>query len=188
MSNQAALPAAPSRRVPAIWLGAAVAVCALVVGGLVALAGPLIAVGVLVALAVAVWALTNLEIGLWGAIGIITLLPFAALPFKLVFTPTFLDLAVGGTFLVYLMQWMTGRRRRLTLTPAHAPIFVFLALAVFSFVAGIPNGPLTPNLMRQFAELLINIALCFVVVDYLDSWEKLNRLARVILLGGTAAA
>ena len=55
------------------------------------------------------------KIGLWGAIGIITLLPFAALPFKLVFTPTFLDLAVGGTFLVYLMQWMTGQRRRLTL-------------------------------------------------------------------------
>ena len=173
---------------PAIWLGAAVAACALTVGGLVGLAGPFIAVGVLVALAVAVWALTNLEIGLWGAIGIITLLPFAALPFKVIFTPTFLDLALGGTFLVYVMQWMTGRRRRLTLTPAHGPIFVFLALAVFSFVAGVPNGPLTPNLIRQFAELLINITLCFVVVDYLDNWDKVSRLARMILLGGTAAA
>jgi O-antigen ligase len=176
------------RRRAALWLGVAVALCALVVGGLVSLASPLIALGTLGALAVAVWALTNLEIGLWGAIGIITLLPFAALPFKLVFTPTFLDLAVGGTFLVYVMQWMTGRRRRLALTPAHGPIFVFLALAVFSFVAGLPNGPLTPNLMRQFAELLINIALCFVVVDYVDNWDKFSRITRVILLGGTAAA
>ena len=188
MSHHAVGPAVQHQRAPAIWLGAAIALGALVVGGLVGLAGPLIAVGVLLALALAVWALTNLEVGLWGAIGIITLLPFAALPFKLVFTPTFLDLAVGGTFLVYLMQWMTGQRRRLALTPAHGPIFVFLVLAVFSFVAGIPNGPLTPNLMRQFAELLINIALSFVVVDYIDNWEKFNRVARVILLGGTAAA
>jgi O-antigen ligase len=187
VSGLPALSAAPSRRA-AIGLGLAVALGALAVGGLVGLASPLIAVGVVAALAVAVWALTNLEIGLWGAIGIITLLPFAALPFKLVFTPTFLDLAVGGTFLVYVMQWMTGRRRRLALTPAHAPIFVFLALAVFSFVAGMSNGPLTPNLMRQFAELLINMALCFVVVDYVDDWEKFSRLARVIVLGGAAAA
>ncbi len=187
MSDLPLFSAAPSRRA-AVGLGVAVAAAALLVGGLVGLASPLIALGALAALAVAVWALTNLEIGLWGAIGLITLLPFAALPFKLVFTPTFLDLAVGGTFLVYLMQWMTGRRRRLALTPAHAPIFVFLALAVFSFVAGLPNGPLTPNLMRQFAELLINIALCFVVVDYVDNWDKFSRLARVILLGGTAAA
>lgn len=188
MSNPAVSPAAQDRRAAAIWLGAVVALVALVVGGLVGLAGPLIAVGVLLALALAIWALTNLEVGLLGTIGIITLLPFAALPVKLVFTPTFLDLAVGGTFLVYMMQWMTGRRRRLALTPAHGPILVFLVLAVFSFVAGIPNGPLTPNLMRQFAELLINIALSVVVVDYIDNWDKFNRVARVILLGGTAAA
>ncbi len=187
--SQPTIPAAlPGRWVRATGLGVALALIALAIGGVVGLAGPLVAIGVLLALAVAVWALTNLEVGLWGTIGIITLLPFAALPFKLVFTPTFLDLAVGGTFLVYLMQWMTGRRRRLTLTPAHGPIFVFLALAVFSFVAGLPNGPLTTNLMRQFAELLVNIALCFVVVDYIDNWDKLDRLARVILLGGTAAA
>jgi O-antigen ligase len=188
MSNQAVAGGRPGRRAQAIGLGAAVALCALVAGGLVGLAGPLIAIGVLLGLAVAIWALTSLEVGLWGAVGIITLLPFAALPFKVVFTPTFLDLAVGGTFLVYLMQWMTGQRRRLTVTPAHGPIFVFLALAVFSFVAGLPNGPLTPNLMRQFGELLINIALTFVVVDYVDNWDKFRRLARVIMLGGTAAA
>ena len=188
MSEQALAGTARRWLTQPLWLGAAIAVCALAIGALVGLAGPLIAVGALLALAVAVWALTNLEVGLWGALAIITLLPFAALPFKLVFTPTFLDLAVGGTFLVYLMQWMTGRRRRLTLTPAHGPIAVFLALAIFSFVAGLPNGPLTPNLLRQFAELLINIALTFVVVDYIDSWDRLSRVARVIVLGGAAAA
>ncbi len=188
MRQQTVQIAAPGRWAQAAGIGLALALCALGVGGLVGLAGPLVAIGALLALAVAVWALTNLEVGLWGTIGIITLLPFASVPFKLVFTPTFLDLAVGGTFLVYLMQWMTGRRRRLTLTPAHGPILVFMGLSVFSFVAGLPNGPLTTNLMRQFAELLVNMALCFVVVDHIDSWDKLGRLARVIVLGGTAAA
>lgn len=180
--------AAPRRPREAVILGAAIALTALGLGIVLGFAGPLITVGALLALGIAVWALTSLEVGLWGAIGIITLLPFATLPFKLVFTPTFLDLALGGSFLVYVMQWMIGRRYKLALTPAHALIALFFALAIFSFAAGLPNGPLTTNLLRQFAELLLNIALCFVIVDYADDWRKLGRLARVILIGGTLAA
>ncbi|MCC6190504.1 MAG: O-antigen ligase family protein [Anaerolineales bacterium] len=181
-------PADVSTHAPAIALGAALAVVAVALGALLGFAGPLIAVAALLALAAALWALTSLEVGLWGTIAIITLLPFAALPVKIVFTPTFLDLALGAVFFVYAMQWMIGRRRRLVLTLAHGPLTVFIALAVFSFVAGKPNGPLTSNLLRQFAELLLNMALTFVVVDWVDSWDKLARVARVILLGGTGAA
>jgi polysaccharide biosynthesis protein PslJ len=172
----------------AIALGLAVGAAGLAVGALLGFAGPLITVGALLALAAGLWALTNLEVGLWGTIGIITLLPFAALPIKIVFTPNFVDLTLISVVLVYLLQWMTGRRRRLRLTPAHAPIAVFMALALFSFVAGMPNGPLTSNLLRQFGELLLNIGLTFVIVDYVDNAQTLTRLVRVIVLGGTAAA
>jgi polysaccharide biosynthesis protein PslJ len=180
----------PARTSPAIrpWLGVGLALTAVGLGALLGFAGPLIAVAALIAVAVALWALTNLDFGLWGVVGIITLLPFAALPFKVVFTPTFLDLALGGVILVYAMHWMTGRRRRLALTPAHGPLGLFMALAVFSFVAGMPNGPLTSNLLRQFGALLVNISLVFVLVDYLDSREKLASLVRVLLLGGAGAA
>lgn len=164
------------------------AIIALALGAALGYVGPLITVGGVLALIVGVWALTNLEIGLWGMIAVITLLPFAALPVKIVITPTFLDLAVGAALLVYGLQWMSGQRRRLTLTPAHGPIALFIALAIFSFVAGMPNGPVTSTLVRHFAELLLSIAFTFVIVDYVDSYAKLNRLTRVILLGGTAAA
>jgi O-antigen ligase len=177
-----------SARAYALWLGLAVAVFAVGLGALLGFAGPLITVGGVGAAAAGLWALTSLEVGLWGVIAIITLLPFGALPFKIVFTPTFLDLALLGAGAVYAFEWMTGRRRRIALTPAHAPIALFLALAVFSFVAGLPNGPLTPNLVRQFAELLLGIGFTFVLVDYLDSREKLGRLVRVILICGAAAA
>ncbi len=172
----------------AVWLGLALALTAIALGALLGFVGPLVTLGALAAVAVALWALTRLEVGLWGVIAIITLLPFGGLPFKIVFTPTFLDLALLAVLTVYLFQWMTGRRRQLALTPAHAPIALFWMLAVFSFVAGMNNGPLTTNLLRQFGELLLGIGFTFIIVDYVDSREKLGQLVSVILMCGTAAA
>ena len=173
---------------PTVALGVGLAAVAVALGALLGFAGPVVAVAGLLAAAAGLWALSSLEVGLWGTIGIITLLPFAALPVKIVFTPTFLDLALGSVFFVYALQWMTGRRRRLAVTPAHGPIALFAALAVFTFVAGLTNGPLTSNLLRQFAELVLNILLSFLIVDYVDDWEKLAGLARLVVLGGAAAA
>jgi O-antigen ligase len=42
--------------------------------------------------------------------------------------------------------------------------------------------------LRQFAELLLNIALTYLIVDYVQNWETVNRLVRMLLLGGMAAA
>jgi len=164
------------------------ALIAVSVGALVGYAGPLIALGALLALAAGLWALTNLEIGLLGVIAVITLLPFATLPIKIVFTPTFLDLAVLAVVFVYAMQWMLGQRRSITLTPAHGPIVLFMGLAVVSFIAGKDNGPLTTNLLRQFAELLLSIAFTFIIVDYATRREQLDWLVRWLLWGGVAAA
>ena len=172
----------------ALWLGLALALVSIAVGALLGFAGVILTTAVLLTLAAGLWALTSLEVGLWGVIAVITLLPFAALPVKIVFKPTFLDLAMFAVVLVYALQWMSGQRRQITLTPAHAPVAVFMILAVFSFVAGRPNGPLTTSLLRHFAEMLLSVGFAFIVVDYLDSREKLVRLVRIILIGGALAA
>jgi O-antigen ligase len=169
-------------------LGAIMALAAVGVGALLGYTGLIISLGVLMALAAALWVLTSLDVALWGVVAVITLLPFGALPLKIVVTPTFLDLAMLAVAAVYAFQWMTGRRWQIALTPAHGPLALFLALAVFSFAAGMSNGPLTPNLLRHFVELLFNIAFAFVIVDYLASREKLDRLILVIILCGTLAA
>ena len=170
---------------------------ALALGALLGYAGPLIAVAAVAALALAAWALGDLDVALWGMIAIVALLPFGAPPIDIGLTPTFLDLAMGGALVVYLMQWMTGRaalrhlrRRGLrpSLTPAHGPLAVFGALAVFSFVAGLNNGPLTPYLLRHFAELLLSLGFAFVVVDHVDTHRRLSRMAPAIVLCGAAAA
>ena len=76
----------------ALWLGLALALIAASVGALLGFAGVSLTAAVLLALATALWTLTSLEVGLWGVIAVITLLPFAALPVRIVFKPTFLDL------------------------------------------------------------------------------------------------
>ncbi len=169
-------------------LGAVLAALAVLVGALLGFTGPLITVGVLAGLGAAVWGLSSWLVGLWGVVLIITLVPFASLPFKVVFTPTFLDLALGGVVLLYLLQWMTGQRRQLTLTPAHAPLLLFMLWCGVTFVAGLPNGPLTSNLIRQFAEMLLSMAFVLVLVDNLQHAATLHQVIRVLLLGGTLAA
>jgi O-antigen ligase len=166
----------------------ACALGAVALGALLGYLGPLLSVALVAAGAVALWALSDLEVGLWGMVAVITLLPFATLPIDIVVTPTFLDLAMGGALGVYLMQWMGGRRRQFNLTPAHGPLIVFAVLILFSFVAGLKNGPLTPYLLRHFAEFLLSLVFTVIVVDYADTPARLNRLAVIILLGGAAAA
>jgi O-antigen ligase len=170
----------------ALWLGVALAAVALALGALLGFAGPLITAGVVLGLIGAVMVLSHLEVAVWAMIAIITLLPFGSLPFKVVFTPTFLDLAMLAVVFLYAIQWMTGERRRLTLTPAHGPIALFMGLMIFSFVVGYPNGPLTSNLLRQFAEMLLSLAFAFILVDYVDTRAKLARLTRLLILGGAA--
>ncbi|MDP7259770.1 MAG: hypothetical protein QF376_02685, partial [Anaerolineales bacterium] len=175
-------------RQPALVVGIALAVVSTIVGALLGFLGPLIAASVLLGLALAVWAVSDVEFGLWGVIVIVALLPFGTMPFKFVLTPTLLDIALAGVFLVYLTQWMTGQRRRLAASPAHTPIMAFMLLALFSFIAGSGNAVLTPNLLRKFAGFMLNVALAFLVADHVADSEKLARLLRVMLLAGSAAA
>jgi O-antigen ligase len=177
-----------SSQANALWLGLAIALGSVVIGALLGLAGPLIAVSALLGLAAGLLILSRLEFALWAVLAIILLLPFASLPFRVVLTPTFLDLAMLAAVFIYALQWMTGERRRLRTTPAHASIVFFLALMIFSFVAGMPNGPLTNNLIRQFAEMVLSIVFALVLVDVLATREKLERMVRLVLVGGTATA
>jgi len=169
-------------------LGTALALVGTLLGLLLALIGPIYTVALLIALAGAIWVLAGLENALWSVIAIITLLPFATLPFKIVLTPTFLDLAIGAVYFLYLMQWMIGERRRLTTTPVHPLIVLFIILTIFSFIAGLRYTSLTATTLRRFAELILGMALALVLVDVIRTYEQLRRFVLVIAVAGTLAA
>jgi O-antigen ligase len=136
-----------------------------------------------------VWlVLSNIELGFMGIIGVICLLPFATLPVDIGLTPTFLDLALAAVVAVWLLGLITGRQRRVATAPLTIPLVAFIIVAVFAFIFGLPNGPLTPTLLRKFAELLLSLGFVLIVIDYCSRWERLERLVMFVLLAGAGAA
>ena len=168
-----------------IWgLAALIALFAIAGGLIAAFGGPLAAAAVLFALVAVFIVLKEIEVGFWGVILVVALIPFATLPIDIGLTPTFLDLAIGAVVAVWALGIVTGQQKSITLTPVTLPLIIFVLIAIFAFIFGLSNGPLTPTLLRKFAELLISLGLVLVIIDYCSSWDRLLRLVKVILLAG----
>ncbi len=180
------LNASPASR--ALTVGASLALAATLVGGLLAVIGPLYTTIALVALGCTIWATARLEHSVWSVLGVIALLPFATLPVKIVLTPTFLDLALAAVFGIYLAQWITRERRQLLTTPVHVFVILFMILSLFSFVAGLRYAGLTSNVARKFAELLLSMVFCLVLVDIIRTPTQLRQVIIILLIVGTIAA
>jgi O-antigen ligase len=171
-----------------VTLGVMVGFTAVIGGLLLAFGGPLAAAAVLLAGLTAIIVLRDIEIGFWGVIGVVCLLPFATLPIDLGLTPTFLDVALGAVVGIWVLGLVTGQQRTIITAPISIPLVLFMIVAVFSFIFGLSNGPFTPTLARKFAELLLSIGFVLVIIDYCSDWQRLERLVKVILLGGAAAS
>ena len=172
-------------------LALVVALCiaaGLLVGAYVAILSPLIAVAGILAIAGGLLMLRDVQWGLVAIVGLVCLLPFGALPFKIGFTPTFLDLALVAVYFVWIVLIATGKAGKLVGTPLGLPIVVFLLLACASFVAGLAHAYLDQYVLRHFAEILLSISLFFVVVNCVRSRRQLRMLVVVILLAGFGAA
>ncbi len=171
-----------------VRVGLLVAVFAVAGGLVLAFGGPLAAIALLAAGAGALVILRDIEIGFFAVIGVVCLLPFGTLPVDIGLTPTFLDAALAATVGIWLLEIVTGKKRTIVTAPVTVPLITFMIVALFAFVFGLNNGPLTTNLLRHFAELLLSLAFVLVVIDYCQSWDKLERLVKVLLLAGAGAA
>lgn len=168
---------------------AAVAVAAgLVAGAYVAILSPVLAAVGVVAIVGALLMLRDTQWGLIAIIGLICLLPFGALPFKIGFTPTFLDLALIAVYFVWVARVAAGKAGRFQGTALGLPIAIFMLLAVASFVAGLAHAYLDQYVVRHFAEVLLSIGLFFVVVNCVRTRQQLRVLVLVVILAGFVAA
>ncbi len=172
----------------ALGLGLLAGMTAVMGGIILAFGGPLAAAALMLASIAALIVLRDIEIGFWAVIAVGALLPFATLPFDIGLTPTFLDMALGAVLLVWVIGLVTGRQRTITLAPVTLPLILFIIVAIFAFIFGLNNGPLTPTLLRKFAELLVSLGIVLVIIDYCTSWRRLDRLVKVLLLAGAAAS
>ncbi len=176
------------RRLTAILVGISVGTGAALLGLLLATGGPALAIGAIAGAAVGLYILTDLMAALYVTIGAVGLLPFATLPVKIALVPTIIDCAMGAFILVYLFQWMTGRRSGFRAVPAHALIVVFIGYCIFCFVAGLGNAALTPTILREFVELILAITMALILPDVARDEGILRRIVLVFMVVGVTEA
>ncbi len=172
----------------AVALGITIGLLGASIGLLVAVVGPVLAAAALLGILAGLYILTDVDMALYSIIGIVCLLPFGIFPVKIAVTPTLLDLALAGFVLVYLFQWMTGRRGSLQATPVHALIALYLMWLILAFALGLRHAGPTSTAIRQFAETLLSIGLVFILVDFLREPAMLRRLVLVIFMSIGAQA
>jgi len=160
----------------------------LVLGAYAAILSPLLAVAGVMALAAGLLMLRDIQWGFTALVCLICLLPFGALPFKIGFTPTFLDLALIAVYFVWIVRFATGRTAKFIGTELGLPILIFLLLACASFVAGLAHAYINQYVLRHFVEILLSISLFFVIVNCVRTRKQLRLLTTVILLAGFGAA
>jgi hypothetical protein len=160
----------------------------LVVGTYVALLSPIYAIAGVAALVGGLLMLRDTQWGFVALVSLICLLPFGALPFKIGFTPTFLDLALIALYFVWIMRIATGKADRFIGTALGLPIAVFLLLACASFVAGLSHAYLDQYVLRHFVEILLSITLFFAVVNCVRTRQQLRLLVTVVAAAGFAAS
>ncbi|NLE77613.1 MAG: hypothetical protein GX605_12800 [Chloroflexi bacterium] len=167
----------------ALLLGAILLV-ALAVGLYVAALTPLYALAATVVLVGGLLILRSTQWGFFAIIAVTTLLPFGALPFRIGFRPTFLDVALLAVAFVWVVRLATRRHGPLWITPVGWPLLLFMLLALASFVAGLAHANLTANLLRHFAEVQLALGLFFVVVNSIRNRKQLEEVGLVLILCG----
>lgn len=172
---------------PAI-LGVALGLIGGTLGLLIVLLGPVMAFGVVFGLAAGLYVLTDLAGGLTVTVAVIALIPFGKIPFPMSPSPTFLDAALGGFFLVYALEWMTGQRRLFRSTPVTPVVLGFTGLMLFAFVMGLRHAPLDSRTLRTVAEMVLSLLLIPVLIDVVRDETLLRRALVVIMLLGALSA
>jgi subtilisin family serine protease/O-antigen ligase len=145
----------------------ALALGAAMVGGLILLRSPLL--------------------GLLAVIGVVILLPFAAVPLGIGFNPTFLNLALLATLTVWVVRAALGQER--PVVPPLAPaILGFMLMALLAFVLGLGHVRPTPAVLRHFGEFILAIVFALLLVNILGTEARITRATQVIIVAGGAAA
>jgi hypothetical protein len=165
---------------------------ALLLAAAVSFTSPAIVVAGIFALAAGIVIMTNIEYGLFAVIGVAILLPFASIPVNLGFNPTFLDLAQLALFAMWFARATTRQdddaENKFKFTFLGVPLLAFMVLAVFSFVIGMSYAGLQIQVVRHFAEVLLAIATFYLIVNVVNTRERLDRVVRFIILAGTLSA
>jgi hypothetical protein len=177
------------RRLYGVLIGAIIGLVAAVIALAVTFIGPLVTGAALIGIMGGLYILTDVRAALYGTLITMMVFPFGTAPFKIILTPTLLDITLGAFVLIYIMQWVTGQRSTIQSTPIHILLSIYVLYFILAFALGLRYGSPTNNILRQFAETLLAIGLVYILVDIIRDTDTLRRLVLlIILLVGAQAA
>jgi len=174
---------------PARQIVPLLALAGLLIGFLAASVNPLILLALAIAIPLGVWLISSVERALFALIVVIGLLPRFALPVRFGFTPTFLDLAMIGLVIAWARHQLSQSpdmplRRALV----NGPLAALMTTAVVTFIVGLPNGALTPLVVRRFAELLFSLTVIAIIVAITFNPAIRGQVVHWMILVGAASA
>lgn len=168
-------------------MGAVVGALAALLALLLVYAGVVVTFGVVLGLLAGLYVLTSLDAALIVVMATVALIPFGTFPIKVAFTPSLIECAVAGFLVVYLFQWMTGRRRAFYMTPPAWGIIVLLLWMLFAYILGMAHARPTPNNLKTFVGLLMSISMALILADVASDVKTLRRVGFILLMAGAAA-
>lgn len=178
----------PSPAVRTGMLFSVMALGAMFLALFIGMAGPLLALAAGLAIVAAAMMVVDSQWGFVALVGVVFVLPFASLPFSIGFKPTFLDLALGALFFVWITKIAVGSERGFIASPIGALVALFMLLALFSFVFGLTHSRATTYAVRRFAEILLGIAIFFLTINSVRTEAQYTWVVRWLMFAGWSAA
>ncbi len=149
---------------------------------------PLVAVAAVVALGITPFVLHDIDAAFVAVLAVIILIPFGAIPLGIGFNPTFLDLALGMLYLIWVVRIATREQTAFRWPPLSPGVLLFIGLAATALLAGVAHGMPTKNQIRVFGELVLGAGLFFVVAHLMEDRAGLRRVFLALVTLGFLAA
>lgn len=178
---------APSPRWAAS-IGVALALAAGAAAGVsVALLPPLALFGGLTAAGLAILALSVPMVGLLLLVAMLTLLPFAVVPVRLLLAPTYVDVVLTSVLAAWVLR-VLDRRYSFARTPVDRLVLLFLGFTAVSLVIGIGVAPISAEQLRLYLKLVNSVLVFFSVVQIVRTEQELTHATQGLIIGGGGAA
>ena len=157
-------------------------------GGLAIVMGnPLVPFVALAALVALPWLVTRPMASLLLVVATVTLLPFAVVPVRVVFTPTLLEIGLLFLYVAWALRALLNPGAGLARTPLDAWLLLLLGSTFFSFALGLGRDS-SPDVVHNYAKLLLAVGAFFAVVNVVRTRDHLAFAMRALLLSGAAVA
>ena len=156
-------------------------------GAITAQVNPIIPLAAVLALLPLPWLLTRPLVSFVAAVVVITLLPFATLPFKVGLTPAFLEMAL----LIGWGVWAFGLARRpewgLVRSPLDWGVLLFIGVSLFALLLGLSRDH-DVSIVHNYFKTVLGISVYFLAFQVLRSAAAVQWVVRALVAGGAAAA